>query len=60
MAFGWGTAAAAAGEALRQGCTRGNGPHMVTAGYVLLTVLAAGTGWGLWQLLAEFNREIDE
>jgi hypothetical protein len=34
---------------------------MVTAGYVvLLTVLVAGVGWGLWQLLAKFNREIDE
>jgi hypothetical protein len=33
---------------------------MVTAGYVLLTVLAAGAGWGLWQLFAEFNREMDE
>jgi hypothetical protein len=34
---------------------------MVTAGYlVLLTLLVAGVGWGLWQLLAEFNREIDE
>jgi hypothetical protein len=34
---------------------------MVTAGYVvLLTVLVAGTGWGLWRLLAEFNREMDE
>jgi hypothetical protein len=29
---------------------------MVTAGYVvLLTVLVAGVGWGLWQLLAEFK-----
>ena len=34
---------------------------MVTAGYiVLLTVLVAGVGWGLWQPLAEFNREIYE
>jgi hypothetical protein len=34
---------------------------MVTAGtVVLLTVLVASAGWGLWQLLAEFNREIDE
>jgi hypothetical protein len=34
---------------------------MVTAGYVvLLTVLVAAVGWGLWRLLAEFNREIDE
>jgi hypothetical protein len=34
---------------------------MVTAGYVvLLTVLVAAVGWGLWQLLAKFNREIDE
>ena len=34
---------------------------MVTAGYVvLLTVLVAGAGWGLWRLLAGFNREIDE
>jgi hypothetical protein len=34
---------------------------MVTAGYVvLLTVLVAVAGWGLWQLLAEFNREMDE
>jgi hypothetical protein len=39
----------------------GNGPHMVTAGYVvLLGVLVAGIGWGLWRLLAEFNREMDE
>jgi hypothetical protein len=38
----------------------GNGPHIVTAGYVLLTMLAAGAGWGLWQLLAGFNREMDE
>src|ERR1700722_12772743 len=36
---------------------RGNGPHMVTAGYVvLLTALVAGAGWGLWRLLTEFNR----
>jgi hypothetical protein len=35
--------------------------HMVTAGYVvLLTVLVAVAGGGLWQLLAEFNREMDE
>ena len=34
---------------------------MVTAGYVvLLTVLVAVAGWGLWQRLAEFNREMDE
>ena len=34
---------------------------MVTAGYVVLfTVLVLGVGWGLWRLLAEFNREIDE
>jgi hypothetical protein len=33
---------------------------MVTAGYVvLLTVPVAGAGWGLWLLLADFNREID-
>jgi hypothetical protein len=34
---------------------------MVTAGYVvLLTALVAGAGWGLWRLLTEFNREMDE
>jgi hypothetical protein len=34
---------------------------MVTAGYVvLLVVLVAVAGGGLWQLLAEFNREMDE
>jgi hypothetical protein len=33
---------------------------MMMAAYVLLTVLAAGAGWGLWQLLAKFNREMDE
>jgi hypothetical protein len=34
---------------------------MVTAGYVvLLTVLVAVAGWALWQLLAEFNREMDQ
>jgi hypothetical protein len=34
---------------------------MVTAGYVILLIgLVAAVGWGLWQLLAEFNREIDE
>jgi hypothetical protein len=32
---------------------------MVTAGYVILLIgLVAAVG--LWQLLAEFNREIDE
>jgi len=34
---------------------------MVTAGYVILLIgLVAAVGRGLWQLLAEFNREIDE
>jgi hypothetical protein len=34
---------------------------MVTAVYVILLIgLIAGAGWGLWQLLAGFNREIDE
>jgi hypothetical protein len=34
---------------------------MVTAGYVILLIgLVAAVGWGLWQLLAEFNRAIDE
>jgi hypothetical protein len=34
---------------------------MVTAGYVILLIgLVAAVGWGLWQLLAKFNREIDE
>jgi hypothetical protein len=34
---------------------------MVTAVYVILLIgLVAGAGWGLWQLLAEFNRETDE
>jgi hypothetical protein len=34
---------------------------MVTAGYVILLIgLVAAVGWGLWQLLAEFNRETDE
>ena len=34
---------------------------MVTVGYViLLTLLVAGAGWGLGQLLAEFHREMDE
>ena len=34
---------------------------MVTAGYVTLLIgLVAAVGWGLWQLLAKFNREIDE
>ena len=35
--------------------------QMVTAGYVILLIgLVAAVGWGLWQLLAKFNREIDE
>ena len=35
--------------------------QMVTAGYVILLIgLVAAVGRGLWQLLAEFNREIDE
>ena len=38
----------------------GSGPHMVMAGYFVLLVLVAGAGWGLWRLLAEFNREMDE
>ena len=34
---------------------------MVTAGYVILLIgLVAAVGWGLWQLHAKFNREIDE
>ena len=44
-----------------EGSPSRKGPHMVTAGYViLLTLLLAGAGWGLWQLLAKFNREMDE
>ena len=35
--------------------------QMVTAGYVILLIgLVAAVGRGLWQLLAKFNREIDE
>ena len=35
--------------------------QMVSAGYVILLIgLVAAVGWGLWQLLAKFNREIDE
>jgi hypothetical protein len=33
--------------------------QMVTAGFLLIGLVAA-VGWGLWQLLAEFNRVIDE
>ena len=34
---------------------------MVTAGYVILLIALVGAvGWGLRQLIAEFNREIDE